>query len=343
MAADGSYSTKARPTGEKSTGEKGHAAGEVGATSNTPQKGGALIDYLTVVFPATHLEEFGICDVRHLIGNVLGTQGEIVAGPLRNKRWQFYTQVAVLMDREGNHVGRVGMGGNGNTVCLSISGAGTRWVRNWERTATMIERLRGRLSRVDVAYDDIDGECLDVHQLRERAQQGDFAEGGRPPQHRFLSDEGHGTGSTLYVGSKGHKELCVYEKGKQLGLDDSKWVRAEVRLYGKHAALPLDVLTRPLSYLLGSYSLLQTLIRGVCTRIKTTAKAVQTTGEAWLRYLHRQVGPSLNLLRQVYGFGWAEFAENRIAREGHPGRFRGIASGDRLVELMRKELCPSAS
>lgn len=342
--ADGTYSTKPRPsTGEKSTAEKGHAAVAVGATSNTPQKGGALIDYLTVVFPADRLQEFGIVTVPQLLGNVLGTQGEIASGALRNKRWQFYTQVAVLVDRDGEHVGRVGMGGNGDTVCLSISGAGTRWVRDWERTKIAIERLQGRLSRVDVAFDDLEGECLDVHAMRERAHLGEFAEGGRPPHHRFLSDEGHGTGSTLYVGSKGHKELCVYEKGKQLGVTESKWVRAEVRLYGKHAALPLEVLTSPLSYLLGAYSVLQTIISGVCTRIKTTAKAVATTGEAWVRYMHRQVGPSLNLLREVFGSGWQEFAEHRIAREGHPGRFRGIAKGDRLIEIMRKELCPSAS
>lgn len=315
---------------------------EIGPGSNTGQKGGALIDYFTVVIPETCVEDFGLTNLRFLLSFLFGTQGEIICTALRDKPWQFYRQSAVIIDREGEMVGRIGCGGNGGTICVSLSGAGTRWVRNWERCAIAVTKLRGKLSRVDVAFDDYEGSCLDVHAMRERANAGDFAMGGRPPAHRFLSDEGHGSGSTLYVGSKGHKELCIYEKGKQLGIKESPWTRAEVRMYGKHVELPVDVLVNPLPYLLGAYSVLQEVITGVCTRLKTIAKTVEASGEAMLRYLHRQVGPSLNLLREVFGSGWAEFAEERVAREGHPGRFRGIAKGDRLVELLRKELCPSA-
>jgi DNA relaxase NicK len=67
---------------------------------------------------------------------------------------------------------------------------------------------------------------------------------------RFISDEGHGTGCTLYVGGKGHKELCIYEKGKQQGMPESPWVRMEVRLYGKHVegrAVPVDALRDPVA------------------------------------------------------------------------------------------------
>ncbi|WP_149193478.1 replication initiation factor domain-containing protein [Luteimonas suaedae] len=335
MAADGTFSPV--PTGEKSP------EGAIGPRSNTGQKGGAgaLIDYCTVVLPESSIEDHGVTWLPNLIGQLFGTNGAIVVGSIRNKPWQFYSQSAVLLDREGEMVGRVGLGGNGSTICVSLSGAGCRWVTRWDNVAKAVERWRGKLSRVDVAYDDYDGECLDVHALRERAAQGDFASGGRPPMHRFLSDEGHGTGCTLYVGAKGHKELCVYEKGKQLGLKTSPWVRAEVRMYGKHTALPLDVLTRPLDYLRGAYSVLQEIITGFCTRIRTTRKAVEATGTAMVEWMHRQVGPAINLLREAFGASWADFAEVHIAREGHPGRFRGVAKGDRLAQLMREELCPS--
>ena len=335
MAADGTFSPVA-------AGQKSREGGAVGPGSNTGQKGGALIDYFTATFPASHIEERGLSKLSHLLNTLFGFQGEVACGALRNRNWQFYPMSAVLLDREGNQVGRIGCGGNGNTICVSLSGAGTRWVKHWDRVAIQMRELRGRLSRVDVAFDDYEGKTVNVHDMRERACKGDFAQGGRPPAHRFLSDEGHGTGSTLYVGGKGHKELCIYEKGKQLGLETSPWTRCEVRLYGKHVELPFDVLTRPLDYLRGAYDVLQEVITGWCERLKTVRKAAEVSGEAMVQWAHKQCGAAIGLLIRTFGSKWPEFVETRIARESDPGRFRGIAQGPRLAELLRGELqCPS--
>lgn len=316
-------------------GQKGGAAGP---SSNTGQKSGALVDYFTAVFSAQALEDSGLTCLRNLLHTLFGSEGELVAGAIREKPWQFYPLSAVIIDREGEMVGRIGLGGNKGTVCVSLSGTGCRWVKNWHTLAAHGERLGGKISRVDVAVDDYDGTVIDVHAMRERAGRGEFAEGGRPPAHRFLSDEGHGTGSTLYVGGKGHKELCIYEKGKQLGMAASAWVRAEVRLYGKHVSLDWDVLRSPIDYWRGSYSVLASLVTGICTRLRTLKKQVEATGTAMKDWARRQVGPALKLLIDSCGLEWV--AEH-IAREGHPGRFRGISKGDALVELLRNELCPS--
>lgn len=326
--------------GEKAAGH----GGANGPGSNTGQKvgGGALVDYLTLVLPESALEERGTTKLQDLVATLFGSR-HLVVGTLRDKSWQFYPRSAVILDREGELVGRIGIGGNAGTVCVSLSGAGTRWIRNWHAVAMQVRAYRARISRVDLAFDDYDGECLDVHAMRERALAGDFAEGGRPPRHRFLSDEGHGTGCTLYVGGKGHKELCIYEKGKQLGLPSSSWVRAEVRLYGKHMNIPVEALLRPLDYLLGAYSTLREVIRGVCTRIQTVRKAAQVSAQAMIEWARRQVGPTLHLLRQAFGSQWAAYCEEHVAREGHPARFRGIAKGDRLAQLVRTELCPASS
>lgn len=333
--ADGTFSPV--PPGEKSPG------GGFGPGSNTGQKGGAgaLIDYCTIVLPEVVLEDEGITRLHWLLGQLFGFQGEVIPTAVRNKPWQFYSASAVLVDREGEMVGRIGVGGNAGTVCVSMSGAGCRWVKSWPNVAKAVERLRGKLTRVDVAFDDYEGQCLDIHALRERAGAGDFAMGGRPPGHRFLSDEGHNTGCTLYVGTKGHKELCVYEKGKQLGLKTSPWVRAEVRLYGKHAAIPLDVLVRPLDFLRGSYTVLQEVIKGTCERIKTVARAVEASGKAMEEWARRQIGPTIHLLIQAFGASWADYVEDRIAREGRPRRFAGIRQGDQFFAQLRSELCPS--
>lgn len=328
-----------------SPGEKGQqAAAGIGPGSNTGQKGqhDAIIDYLTLVVPQSALDEVNCKSLDLLLFRMFGFRGEVIAGAIREKNWNFYRQSAVLVDRDGEMVGRVGIGGNRDTVCLSLSGMGCKWVKDWGRVYKQCRILNAKISRVDCAHDDYEGERLDVHALREVAAQGGFAEGGCPPRHRFLSDEGHGTGCTLYVGGKGHKELCVYEKGKAEGLPTSRWVRAEVRLYGKHVDVPLDVLLNPGAYLRGSYSALQGLIHGVCTRLRTMRKHVEVSAEAMVLWMERQVGPALNVLRGAFGHSWSDVCEARILRDGHPGRFRGIAKGDALHRFVREELCQSA-
>ncbi|MBV6778851.1 MULTISPECIES: replication initiation factor domain-containing protein [Xanthomonas] len=318
---------------------------EIGPTSNTGQKGQetGIIDYLTLVMPETALEDFRCTNIDLLLFRIFGFRGEVVATALRNKNWMFYSHSALLMDREGELVGRIGMGGNKSTVCVSLSGAGCKWVKDWAHVQRQAAILRARISRVDCAHDDYEGERLDVHALRKRAADGEFCQGGCPPRHRFLSDEGHGTGSTLYVGAKGHKELCIYEKGKQMGLKTSRWVRAEVRLYGKHVEIPLDVLTDPGAYLRGSYDVLRELITGICTRLRTIRKQVDVSVEAGIEWAHRQVGPFLNVLRGAFGHSWSDVCEARILREGHPGRFRGISKGEPLHRYVREQLCQSAA
>lgn len=326
-------------------------SGAAGPRSNTDQKSvqatatapGALVDYLTLVLPENALEDFRLTKMDHLLARLFGFQGEVVATALRERRWQFYTHSCALIDREGEMVGKIGMGGNKGTVCVSLSGAGTRWVKNWSRVQFAIRELGARISRVDLAFDDYSGAIFDVHDLRARAGRNEFRQGGTPPKWRFLDDGGHGTGCTLYVGSKGHKELCIYEKGKQLKQSNSPWVRCEVRLFAKHCDIPADVLTDPLAFLRGAYDVLELLLadiaRDACTRIKTTRAQVEATGEAMVRYLRRQVGPSLHLLLEAFGGSFEEFLLSRVVRDGAPGRFRGIAKGPHLSELLRKELC----
>lgn len=345
------------------TGEVAHpfpAAGvqenaAAGPRSNTDQKGsrtrvtapGALVDYLTVVLSETAVEEFGVTRIDVLLRKLFGFQGEVVATAIRERRWQFYTHSCALIDRAGEMVGKIGLGGNRGTWCVSLSGAGTKWVKNWHATQMALTQLNARISRCDLAFDDYDGSIFDVHDMRARATRNEFRQGGTPPKWRFLDDGGHNTGCTLYVGTKGHKELCIYEKGKQLKDPESRWVRCEVRLYGKHGEIPHSVLTDPLAFLRGAYDVLEMLLadiaRDACTRIKSERAQVEATGEALVRYLRRQVGPSLHLLLEAFGGSFEDFLHARVVREGTPGRFRGIAQGVQLAELLRKQLCQSAS
>lgn len=318
-----------------------------GPGSNTGQKVAALVDYLTVVLPRSKAKGAGLARLDDLLETIFGFRGRVTPMMWREKRWQFYRYSSVFVDREGELVGRAGCDGEDGTICISLSGTGTRHVQNWPNVERELERLGARITRCDVAWDDYTGGHLCVHDLRQAARAKEFMQGGTPPKWRFIDDEGSGSGCTLYVGSKGHKELCVYEKGKQLGMKDSPWVRAEVRLYGKHGVVPLGVLNDPMTFLRGAYDVLGAVLLDVapdaCARIKTTKRTVEATGEALVEYLQRQVGPSLNLLFEAFGGSWSEFMQHRILRDGSPGRFRGIAKGEQLAALLREELCRSVA
>lgn len=320
------------------------SGGVFGPGSNTGQKGGALVDYLTVVIPRQRVEDRGLSDLRHLLGTIFGFRGEVVHTAIRERRWQFYKSSANLIDRDNEQVGKIGLDGNGDSICISLSGAGTRWVRNWHTVAHELRSLGARISRCDLAFDDYEGERFNVQALRERAKAGDFMQGGTPPKWQFVDEGNSGEGCTLYVGKKGHKQLCIYEKGKQLGLSSSPWVRAEVRLYGKHCVVPLETLTDPLAFLRGAYDVVEELLVDVvhdeCTRIKTERAQVEATGEAMVEFLTRQIGPSINLIVEAFGGSWADFVQTRIVRPGTPGRFRGIATGEKLARLIYEELTP---
>ena len=135
---------------------------------HTGQKGqqDAIIDYLTIVVPLSALEEVNCKKLDLLLFRIFGFRGEVVAGAIREKNWNFYEQSAVLIDRENEVVGRVGIGGKKSTVCLSLTGMGCKWIRDWARVYKQCAMLDAKITRVDCAHDDYEGERLDVHAPR---------------------------------------------------------------------------------------------------------------------------------------------------------------------------------
>ncbi|MDO5102394.1 MAG: replication initiation factor domain-containing protein [Lautropia sp.] len=150
------------------------------------------------------------------------------------------------------------------TVYLSIPGtvAGALSAHKLAQLAVFLEKSGARLTRLDCAVDDYDGKFLSIAKVRRWYREGRFISNGRPPKATFISDEGNGTGSTFYVGSRnGGKFLRVYEKGKQMGDPSSPWVRVEVQLGNKLRELPWEGLSRPADVLAGTYPALDAVSR----------------------------------------------------------------------------------
>jgi phage replication initiation protein len=333
----------------------------VGPDANRGQKGGVTgfsvgIDYLTVTFPLARLEECSVTSTDQIADFVFGgTCGFKVTRPTGRKLYRYDNSCAIL-DREGSLVGRVAWGGNAGTMLVELSGEGCRWIDSWRYVHFQLEILAARISRCDVALDDFAGVAVNIRELAQQACDGAFRGEGRPPRTRFLDDHGNNTGCTLYVGRKGHKELCVYEKGKALKDETSPWIRVEQRFYGKHVGgefgpehvgkrgLPLSMLLDPLRFFRGAHAWLGELCQRVgldvmTEKLKVVKAKVEATASAMTRWLGTQCGPSLGLILRALGDDALAFLRDHVTRESLPSRFKSLGAANQLEEMVRQELC----
>mgnify|MGYP001315125172 CR=1 FL=1 len=287
----------------------GRTAGlAVGPSSNTGQKypttdpslSAPLIDWCTLVFDTEKSATlFKRMSAAEIVAYVFGTSGAIVAGPLVERLWNFkYERSATLIDATSTVCGRIGLAESGE-VCISLTGQGCGHVPRWHHVHTIARDLGAHLTRLDIAVDDFEGEFFDVDHFRNLYHQGAFTMNGRPPSARFISDEGTNNGCSLYIGQKGHKELNVYEKGKQLGDKESDYTRCELRLYAKRLDLPLDALINPGRYFAGAYPALEELIFGELDRLQVKARMVNPSAKAMVAFISTQAGTALYSLWKV--------------------------------------------
>lgn len=156
---------------------------------------------------------------------------------------------------------------------FQITGSGCQFVRDWAGLAELLESLEARLTRVDLALDFLNGE----HTVEEAVTLyglGGFDSGGRSPSSQLAGDWlGEKKGRTLYVGKATNgKMLRVYEKGRQLGAEDSPWTRFEVQLGNRDRVLPFDCLTRCDAFFAGCYPALASMIKEASEKIAITVK-----------------------------------------------------------------------
>ncbi|WP_186442653.1 replication initiation factor domain-containing protein [Lysobacter antibioticus] len=305
---------------------------------------GALVDYLSLTLSdATGLlelvgeEDFAAKLIAMLFGRACG----LTATELSGAGFQGYTNSALVIGPGGEVAGKVGIGGNNDTAHVSLTGAGTACITDWQRAVHGLLQLGARITRCDLAFDDYLGQYFDPRDMHEAVQAGELvvrANGpGKPPKTRYVTDHGSGAGCTFYAGQKGHKELCVYHKGREQGDPDSPWVRVEVRFYSKRQQLPPEMLLQPLAYLRAAYNVCEAIPADVTERLRTVRAKVEATAVAWARFIKNQVGRSLTLVHQVFGDDADAYIREALCRPGVPGRFKGFSS-EHLMQYLREGL-----
>lgn len=205
------------------------------------------------------------------------------------------------------------------TINVSFSGVGCARIEDWPTIAAWLESQQAKLKRVDLAYDDFTCETVSIEKFREWYENGEFGAGGRKPEAQLIDDLGSGKGRTFYVGNRKNGKLFRgYEKGKQLGDSESRWVRAECEWRDKSRMLPYDMLTRPGQYLAGAYPCLHFLSIEQ-SKIKTVFRAGKIVFERGMDNLRQQFGKLLNFALRVYQGDYAAVVD-RARREGIPAR-----------------------
>jgi len=237
----------------------------------------------------------------------------------RDKGANFYSESYDL----GDSWGMVCHGGQRNTVLITLNGEGcTAAAPGWEgRLRTWLEGTEtGRITRVDVAYDDYQAQHYSVDRAMADYQEGGFALWGREPdcEQRGNWLKPNGKGRTFNVGHRTNGKFArIYEKGRQLGDKSSEWVRVEVEFKSVDRVVPFDILTHAGAYLAASYPALG-WISDKQSRIATTRKVAQIKYEACLDWLSKQCGAALWFCAQVEG--GAEALLDKIGREVAPRR-----------------------
>lgn len=232
-----------------------------------------------------------------------------------------------IVDGQQVYVADIDYGGdNVKGRCrIDIKGRGCSLVTSWKLLHDTLECFDNvKVTRADIARDFLHGEYT-VEQCRDWYLDGDFNCGGRMPSHSTPGDwlTGGERGRTLEVGRrKNGKMLRAYEKGRQLGDPDSKWLRIEVEIRSVDREVPLDILLYPDTYFAGAYRCLEALVSESPTRIQTDQKEGEISLEKLVGHMREAYGRAVNVLRFS-----AEPQEiiDMISRKGVPARLEKAA------------------
>jgi phage replication initiation protein len=234
------------------------------------------------------------------------------------QRGLFGYRQSLGLTRSGVQAGLIGFDGNNNSCYVSLSGQGCVGV-DMSAFRRFIEKLpRCKITRVDLAHDDLEG-ALGVQDYRKMYESGDFSIKGTSPSARFIDDFGTGKGCTLYVGHKKNgKEACIYEKGKQQGDKESRWLRVEGRITSVDRVVPFEVLDNPAQYLAALYPPFSGF-SAIHAHIEIIKKSASIAYDSLVKYASVAYGKLICFMQEELGME-NDAIIGALIREGRPAR-----------------------
>jgi phage replication initiation protein len=224
----------------------------------------------------------------------------------------FYQKSYQIITSSGVVVGDLCIGGQNHSILVMLSGQGCLMGDyGWqEGLYKFLKSANGsKITRLDLAHDDLDGNYLDIDDLNERESQGQFYYFGKPARVTWYGDwkymDRENLGRTLQIGCRtSDKMLRAYQKGKQLGDKSSSWVRLEVELKAKHTVIPFDAILNPSDYFINLYPCFKDIFQyddqKQC-RIEYVKRLTKITVDKGIEIFRHQFGKWLGFYRQWFG------------------------------------------
>lgn len=249
--------------------------------------------------------------------------GVLTVGGTVSQRFNGYSRcfgVVLVSGGEAPFLGWLGVSDPADNMrgrwCLHLTGAACSLLLPgaFMSLSFDLERFNGKITRIDLAVDDLLGEHS-VEKAMEQYAMGDFTLGGRPPKFKHICSS---DGDTFYVGRRGSgKYYRCYQKGRQLGNESSPWVRHEVEFHAQNRLLPLDMLLNSMEYFKGAYPDVFDWIEGAATMIDTSRAKHEIIFSAAMLFAKRQVGRLVRYCKDVVGYDDFQIVRELIALPEH--------------------------
>ena len=226
----------------------------------------------------------------------------------RDGGMNFYSESWVL----GDNFGFVCFGGQSQTMLVTINGTGCAEARlGWEKRLYKFlsskDTVRPQISRIDLAHDDFEGKYISVDWAFDQWKVRGFnsAKGGRKVNVEKYGnwDEPTGQGRTINFGIRASGKFCrFYEKGKQLGIVESMWCRAEIEFKASDRIIPLEILIESEQFFAGAYPCFAEFCDiETPKRLALKEKTSLLTVDAAIRVTKHQFGKYNRVMRELFG------------------------------------------
>jgi len=273
----------------------------------------ALTDYLNTTFQFSATPE----SIIELVGYFKLFLGEAFASLAERKGGLHGYKVSFTVGDTG---AMLAYGGQRGTAFFSMPGSTCALIKDWESCYHLFhDILNAKITRWDGAVDVFDG-IPSVNDAVNFYRSDLFNAGGNRPSCSVHGNwiEPDGAGRTFYVGKrKNGKLLRVYEKGKQLGDPQSKWVRWELELHNRDRIIPWDVILEPGKFVAAAYPCMS-WVNDIQERIKTIKNTNKISYEHLTHYAQQAYGALINVMLEVEGS--PEKVIERLKKPGIPSR-----------------------
>ncbi|PAJ71883.1 hypothetical protein CJF42_24310, partial [Pseudoalteromonas sp. NBT06-2] len=238
----------------------------------------------------------------------------------------FTYEKSATLYRHGVDSGRIAWGANNGGCMVSFTGTGCSGL-DIPKLHGMLKKMPNvKLTRLDVAYDDLEG-VRDIKHYIQELEKGAFCKTNAMPGYSLIQSgrlqklsaeekaeykKKHGwqkqyelipdAGCTLYVGSRNNGKLArMYEKGKQLDSQTQNgWVRAELELRAIDREIDVDCLINLDGVFASGYPAFEFASDYRCdVPTNTRVKVVMDTNARLLKYNKLSYGKHINFMRHI--------------------------------------------